>query len=454
MRKYVHKPLKELASQLAGGLLRLRRGYIDAAESLIRLIDPAESYPYEFVVYRLTGYRPPVDDAHAEPLGGKTLKADLQALMFDVCDSFEIKVEDYAEPAHDAPTLARRFNVSTKTLQRWRHRGLPARRLVFPDGKRRVAFLESSVQWFVEHQRRSIARSVRFSQMSEPERADILRRARRMASFTRCTLAEVASRLAGRTGRAVATIRYTIRNHDQERPEDAIFPGMSSPLGSSDKLVIYRCFLQGVAVSTLARQYHRTRGSVYRIINEVRARHLLGRPISYMYNPQFDLPNADEIILSPAQQDKTKSARKTAPKPPPGLPAYLRSLYEVPLLSAEGERDIFRRYNYLKHKADKLRCSIDVNHIRTGKLRQIERLLVQANAVKNEIVRANLRLVVSIAKKHLGGVQGLFELISDGNVSLMQAVEKFDYSRGNRFSTYASWAIMRNYARSVYKERY
>jgi len=74
--------------------------------------------------------------------------------------------------------------------------------------------------------------------------------------------------------------------------------------------------------------------------------------------------------------------------------------------------------------------------------------------LKNRIVSANLRLVVSIAKKHLGGPQTLFELISDGNVSLLRALEKFDYSRGNRFSTYASWAIMRNYARSVPKERY
>jgi RNA polymerase sigma factor (sigma-70 family) len=62
---------------------------------------------------------------------------------------------------------------------------------------------------------------------------------------------------------------------------------------------------------------------------------------------------------------------------------------------------------------------------------------------------------VSIARKHLaGGSQNLFELISDGNISLMRAVEKFDYARGFKFSTYASWAIMKNFARSVPRERY
>ena len=62
--------------------------------------------------------------------------------------------------------------------------------------------------------------------------------------------------------------------------------------------------------------------------------------------------------------------------------------------------------------------------------------------------------MVSIAKKHVGRAQDLFELISDGNVSLLRAVEKFDYSRGNRFSTYASWAIIRGFARSVPQEQF
>ena len=100
-----------------------------------------------------------------------------------------------------------------------------------------------------------------------------------------------------------------------------------------------------------------------------------------------------------------------------------------------------------------MRSKIDLHRIRTSHLKQIETLLLQANNVKNQIVRANLRLVVSIAKKRLGGAQTLFELISDGNVSLLRAVEKFDYALGFRFSTYASWAIMRNFARSGPKER-
>jgi RNA polymerase sigma factor (sigma-70 family) len=57
--------------------------------------------------------------------------------------------------------------------------------------------------------------------------------------------------------------------------------------------------------------------------------------------------------------------------------------------------------------------------------------------------------VVSIAKKHVKPTSNFFEMVSDGNLSLIRAIEKFDYGKGFKFSTYASWAIMKNYARSI-----
>jgi len=80
---------------------------------------------------------------------------------------------------------------------------------------------------------------------------------------------------------------------------------------------------------------------------------------------------------------------------------------------------------------------------------EIESLYQLAIETKNEIARANLRLVVSIAKRHVTPDQNFFELVSDGNVSLLRAIEKFDYARGNKFSTYGSWAIMKNFARTI-----
>ncbi len=451
MRGYKNEAVGDLAKQLVGGLLRLRKGYIDSAESLLRMVKPSLEYPYEFVVYTLTGYRPR-RQAPVEPLSGETLRDDLQHLIIDLCNSFSLPTSAYEEKAYDTEALAKRMRVSAKTIQRWRHQGLVARRLVFPDGKKRVAFLEGGVHAFAERRRKQLLRSARFSKLTADERGEIIRKARRLVDREGGRLYEISKRLAKETGRAVETVRYTIRRHDRESPAEAVFPAAERPLDDRDKEVIYRSFLHGVSVSALARRRNRTRGSMYRIINEMRARQLLNRKIDYMYNPQFDLPGAEDAILS-QQVEQVDVPQARRPRTPKDLPPYLESLYEAPLLTREQERILFQQYNYIKYSADQLRRKLEVNSARSSQLRKIERMLVGADAVKNRITRANLRLVVSIAKKHLNGPQTLFELISDGNVSLMRAIEKFDYSRGFKFSTYASWAIMKNYARSVPKER-
>ena len=100
-----------------------------------------------------------------------------------------------------------------------------------------------------------------------------------------------------------------------------------------------------------------------------------------------------------------KAPRRT--KAPKGLPPYLASLYEVPLLAREQEAHLFRKMNYLKFLANRLRDSIDPAQARTSDLDEVERLQDEALAVKNQIIRANLRLVVSIAKRHVGPSQQL-----------------------------------------------
>ena len=177
-----------------------------------------------------------------------------------------------------------------------------------------------------------------------------------------------------------------------------------------------------------------------------RARLLFDQPIDFMDNADFQTPNADREILCQAPENDQKAGKV---KPPPGLPPYLSSLYSIPLLNREQEAHHFRKFNYLKFRASKLRERIDRQHPKASDLELLEQLLEQAQQVKNFLIRSNLRLVVSIAKRHMSPSANFFEMVSDGNMSLFRAVEKFDYSRGNKFSTYATWAIMKNYARSI-----
>jgi RNA polymerase sigma factor (sigma-70 family) len=450
MRSYTNQAVGDLAKQLVGGLLRLRKGYVDSAEALHAIVDPAVEYPYEFVVYRLTGYRP-LKGADVPAIPGKALKPDLQRMVLDLCEGFDLTTAGYAEPVYDIEALCEKFRISSKTVQRWRRRGLVARRMTFPDGKRRIGFLKGSVRHFAHNRRRELLRSARFTQMDEAQRERIISLAREMVKGSPCRLHEVSRRLSRLTGRAVETIRYTIRRYDDQNPAQAVFPGASGQIGDQAREVIYRCFLHGVSVTALAEKYQRTRGSVYRIVNEMRYRQMAARQIEFIYNTQFDLPGADDAIL---QSAALPAPAASAPRAPKDLPPYLQSLYDMPLLSPVQEQCLFMQYNYLKWKADRLRSELDPERIVSGQLRKVERLLMQADAVKNQIIRSNLRLVVSIAKKHVHTGQDLFELISDGNISLMRAVEKFDFARGNRFSTYASWAVMKNFARSVPREKY
>jgi RNA polymerase primary sigma factor len=219
------------------------------------------------------------------------------------------------------------------------------------------------------------------------------------------------------------------------------------------KTLIYRQSRRGFSVEVLATQFGLGRSRIERIIDEMRARRLLEAKLDFVSDPSFDDPTAVAEILGPSPEPAVGhgSRRNQAPE---GLPPYLGSLYEFPLLSREQERHLFLKMNYLKYRAHRLREALEPGHYAAAQLDEVERLQAEALSVKNQIIGANLRLVVSIAKKYAGPTNNLFELISDGNMSLIRAVEKFDARRGFKFSTYASWAIMRNFSRTIPEEKY
>jgi RNA polymerase sigma factor (sigma-70 family) len=203
---------------------------------------------------------------------------------------------------------------------------------------------------------------------------------------------------------------------------------------------------------------------MYRVINEVRAQQLLKQPLEYIPSPEFEDPAKELEILAPMPQADEYEARRREMKVPRDVPPELAPLYEVPLLSKDQEQHLFRKMNYLKSRASAVAAElrkegsedheIDPTKVRIQKLNEIEDLLTQANQVKEMLINANMRLVVNIAKRHAGQTDNFFELLSDGNMSLIRAVEKFDFGRGFKFSTYASWAIMKNFARTIPDEKH
>ena len=450
---YRHPAFRELRDQQARFAPRDRvLDQINRAEGLLAEIEPARRYPFDYLFFRIFGFRP--EAAPAPVIDGADVLADLRLFIGDLSASLGQTVEQAAEPVLTVAEVSRRFNVTVRTISRWRGQGLVARRFVI-GGRTQVGFLESSLARFVEAHREQVDRGSRFVRLNDEEREEIIRRARRMAAVDGAGLVQIARRIAKKLGRSTETVRTTLKAYDRDHPDRAIFPPASAPLDDATKGRIYRLFNhgRGVPVEALAQQFDRTRSSIYRILNEMRALRVLEVKLEYMGHPTFDDPEADAEILGPMPEPADgKGSRKV--KAPKGLPPYLASLYEVPLLAREQELHLFRKMNYLKYRAETLRASIEPARARTADLDEVDRLRNEALVVKNQIISANLRLVVSIAKRHVGPTNDFFHLVSDGNMSLIRAVEKFDFARGNKFSTYASWAIMKNFARTIPEEHH
>ncbi len=176
-------------------------------------------------------------------------------------------------------------------------------------------------------------------------------------------------------------------------------------------------------------------------------------------SPKPDTSSADEIednepidqfiarnsrLIRKAQEESLALGDNLAVDP---IGLYLKEMARVPLLSNAEEIDL----------AVRIECGRDCEHKLThlnGKAtlknqEELGRLIEDAATARAQLIKANTRLVVSIAKKYIGRGVPFLDLIQEGNLGLMKAVEKYDYQRGFRFSTYATWWIRQSITRAI-----
>jgi RNA polymerase primary sigma factor len=129
---------------------------------------------------------------------------------------------------------------------------------------------------------------------------------------------------------------------------------------------------------------------------------------------------------------------------------YLREIGQVALLNAAEEVDLAKRIEAGVLAEERLAdLAVSGAELDLAERRQLERTRRDGERAKDELTRANLRLVVSIAKRYLGRGLQILDLIQEGNLGLMRAVEKFDYTKGFKFSTYATWWIRQAITRAI-----
>uniref|UniRef100_A0A7C4LQ97 Sigma-70 family RNA polymerase sigma factor n=1 Tax=Schlesneria paludicola TaxID=360056 RepID=A0A7C4LQ97_9PLAN len=193
---------------------------------------------------------------------------------------------------------------------------------------------------------------------------------------------------------------------------------------------------------------HRSAGGL-----EKRALRLAATEIAYVAHSRFSGPGAAEWLaaLRPATLDEVPAAssRESAE----GL-AFVAGLVRDRLLTPAEETYLFLRMNYCKHRAEVLRRRLKPAQPDAHLIDTIEGLLKESLDCRDRIVTANLRLVVGIATKLSESLDRLSELVSEGLVPLIRAVELFDVSRGHRFSTYATWAVRNQMLRILKRSRH
>jgi RNA polymerase primary sigma factor len=167
--------------------------------------------------------------------------------------------------------------------------------------------------------------------------------------------------------------------------------------------------------------------------------------------PEKEAKDGD-FVWDEEESEALRQARKDAEltASADSVRAYLKQIGKVALLNAEEEVELAKRIEAGLYAAERVRTAEEEIEKLTPQLRRDLRWIVRdGERAKNHLLEANLRLVVSLAKRYTGRGMAFLDLIQEGNLGLIRAVEKFDYTKGYKFSTYATWWIRQAITRAM-----
>ncbi|ALE73899.1 RNA polymerase sigma factor RpoD [Pseudonocardia sp. Ae168_Ps1] len=159
-----------------------------------------------------------------------------------------------------------------------------------------------------------------------------------------------------------------------------------------------------------------------------------------------------DFVWDEEESEALRQARKDAEltASADSVRAYLKQIGKVALLNAEEEVELAKRIEAGLYGAERIRKLFESNDKLSPQMRRDLRWIVRdGERAKNHLLEANLRLVVSLAKRYTGRGMAFLDLIQEGNLGLIRAVEKFDYTKGYKFSTYATWWIRQAITRAM-----
>ncbi|GAA4887220.1 RNA polymerase sigma factor [Saccharopolyspora cebuensis] len=168
--------------------------------------------------------------------------------------------------------------------------------------------------------------------------------------------------------------------------------------------------------------------------------------------PDEESKESGDFVWDEEESEALRQARKDAEltASADSVRAYLKQIGKVALLNAEEEVELAKRIEAGLYAAERVRQVEEAGEQLTTQMRRDLRWIVRdGERAKNHLLEANLRLVVSLAKRYTGRGMAFLDLIQEGNLGLIRAVEKFDYTKGYKFSTYATWWIRQAITRAM-----
>jgi RNA polymerase primary sigma factor len=179
---------------------------------------------------------------------------------------------------------------------------------------------------------------------------------------------------------------------------------------------------------------------------------VIEEPAEVVAAAEADAATSDDFEWDDEESEALKQARRDAEltASADSVRAYLKQIGKVPLLNAEQEVELAKRIEAGLYAGERLRAAAEGEEkLKLEMTRDLGWISRDGERAKNHLLEANLRLVVSLAKRYTGRGMAFLDLIQEGNLGLIRAVEKFDYTKGYKFSTYATWWIRQAITRAM-----
>jgi len=439
-------PLEDLARQQRFTPSRAILKQIARAEELAAEVDPEQSYPEEWVVFRITGYRPAATgassgDFEAAVIPGSALIGDLSAFVERLSDDAALSASAMGEGLVSSDDLCARWNVSRKTLERYRRRGLIARRTRDARGHVRLAYSRTVIEAFEMRERARLQHAASFERVPAAVRERVLRGAKLYALRLGWTLNQAAGRLALRYGIGHETVRQMLIRHDESG--DAPIFDRQPPLSVRDRRLALRAYERGITPARMAKRLGRSTPSVHRVILLRRLERLRRVPAPGVHDAAFELPDVEKSLLSPLAVRTGFGA--SFPTDVLSLAALARAM---PPVDAAVEHARAAAMQYLWWRATSAARSMALA-ASSSQLDRAETDLRWMLRLKAELLRAELGVVIRAIEERAGRplhdmpsgqAHGLLLHSMDAAVG---AIDRHDPFRGGRLAAPVSLAVTR-----------